>query len=55
MKKLSEVDTSNFFCWNEKCAEYKKRNQGNIEASQYDGKNKDILYLVWVFPKCWEI
>ncbi|MCP4132380.1 MAG: hypothetical protein GY754_15520 [bacterium] len=46
MKKLSNIDTSKFFCWNEECPEYNKRNQGNIKASQYDGKNKDILYLI---------
>ncbi len=45
MKKLSDVDTSKFFCWNEECPDYEKRNNGNIMASEYDGKNKDILYL----------
>ena len=46
MKGLNEIDTSKFFCWNEKCPEYNKKNQGNIKPSQYDGKNKDILYLI---------
>ena len=46
MKKLSEIDTNKFFCWNKKCSEYNKKGQGNIKASQYDGKNKDILDLV---------
>jgi transposase-like protein len=45
MKKLSEVDTSKFFCWNVKCSEYNKKERGNIKAVEYDGKNKDILYL----------
>ena len=51
MKKLSEIDTSKFFCWNEECREYNKKGQGNIKATQYDGKNKDILYLTCIVCK----
>lgn len=45
MKLKNNIKIENFFCWNEKCPDYQKRNNGNIKPTHYDGKNKDILYL----------
>ena len=45
MSWKKDIDTSNFFCWNEECTEYGKRGQGNIEPVYYYGKDKDILCL----------
>ena len=44
-KKYKDIDTSNFFCWNEECKEYQQRGHGNIKPLYYDGKDKDILIL----------
>jgi len=43
--KYQHIDTSRFFCWNEKCLEYLKKGKGNIIFCQYDGKHKNIMYL----------
>lgn len=45
MKDKKNIDTSNFFCWNEECVHYQKRDKGNIKPSYYYGKDKDILML----------
>ena len=45
MKNKENIEVSKFFCWNEECEYYAKRDEGNIEPSYYTGKDKDILIL----------
>jgi len=39
----SEIDFSQFFCWNEDCSDYGIKNQGNIVLKEIYGKNRDFL------------
>ena len=39
----SEIDFSQFFCWNEDCPDYGIKNQGNIVFKERYGKNNHAL------------
>ena len=39
----SEIDLSQFWCWNEECPDYEKQSQGNIVIKQRYGKDNRAL------------
>jgi len=39
----SEIDFSQFFCWNKDCPDYGINNQGNIVLKERYGKRKDMV------------
>ena len=39
----SEIDLSQFWCWNEECTDYGKQNHGNIIIKQRYGKDNRAL------------
>ena len=39
----SEIDLSQFWCWNEECPDYGKQDHGNIVIKQRYGKDNRAL------------
>ena len=40
---VSEIDLSQFWCWNEECPDYGKQDHGNIVIKQRYGKDNRAL------------
>ena len=41
----SEIDISEFWCWNERCPDHGKKGRGNIRVRELRGKDKRALLL----------
>jgi hypothetical protein len=48
----SEIDFSQFFCWNKDCTDYGIKNQGNIVLKERYGKNNHALFKCKTCKKC---
>lgn len=48
----SDIDVSEFWCWNEECSDYGKKDQGNIRVKEYKGKNQRALLLCKTCGRC---
>lgn len=48
----SEIDFSQFFCWNKDCTDYGIKNQGNIVLKERYGKNNHLLLKCKTCKKC---
>jgi len=48
----SEIDFSQFFCWNTDCTDYGIKNQGNIVLKERYGKNNHVLLKCKTCNKC---
>jgi transposase-like protein len=48
----SEIDLSQFFCWNEDCPDYGIKNQGNIVLKERYGKNDHALLKCKTCKSC---
>jgi len=45
---VSEIDLSQFWCWNEECTDYGKQDHGNIVIKQRYGKDNRALLIVTI-------
>ncbi|WP_229389261.1 hypothetical protein [Methanosarcina sp. DH2] len=48
----SEIDFSQFFCWNKDCPDYGIKNQGNIAFKERYGKNNRVLLKCKTCNRC---
>ena len=48
----SEIDFSQFFCWNKDCPDYGIKNQGNITFKERYGKNNRVLLKCKTCNRC---
>ena len=48
----SEIDFSQFFCWNKDCPDYGIKNQGNITFKERYGKNNHVLLKCKTCNRC---
>ena len=48
----SDIDVSDFWCWNEECPDYGKKGQGNIRFKEYKGKCQNALLRCKTCGRC---